>query len=76
MNFRKLYKSVDDLVNDEDNDRFPPHFKLLLVKKDTNPSSSSILSYVYTICIQSKRKQDVLLALNISGFGHHALKGL
>ena len=75
MNFRKLYKSIDDLVNDEDNDRFPPHFKLNLIKQDNNPSSST-LTYTYTIFIQSKRKQDELFALNISGFGHHPPKGL
>ena len=75
MNFRKLYKSVEDLVKDEDNDRFPPHFKLKLVKRDNTPSLS-FLTYDYTICIQSRKKKDELLALNISGFGHHPPRGL
>lgn len=75
MNFRKLYKSVGDLVNDENNDRFPPRLKLKLVKNESIPSSSTLM-YTYTIHIQSKRKQDELLELNISDFGHHPLKGL
>ena len=75
MNFRKLYKSIEDLVKDEDNDRFPPHFRLKLVNRD-NTSSLSTLTYEYTICIQSKKKKDELLGLNISGLGHHPPRGL
>ena len=75
LNFRLWYKSVDRLLNDEDNDLFPPRFKLKAVNKDYSPSALNLV-YKYTLCIKSKRRKDKHLMLNISGFGQHFLKGL
>lgn len=71
LNFRMWYENVDDLLKDEENDLFPPRFKLKIVQKDYNLSTSGLL-YKYEICVQSKR--SVHLTLSISGFGQQFLK--
>ena len=71
LNFRKWYKHHSHLLNDENNDLFPPRFKLKLVNKDYNLSSRN-LNYKLKICIQNKKRGDAYFTLNISGFGHHS----
>ena len=70
MNFRLWYESVDDLVKDEDEDRFPPRFKLKMINEDYSLSALNLV-YEYKICIKSDKRKDKHLKLNISGFGHH-----
>ena len=69
------YESLAELRKDEKNDVFPPRFKLKVINKDYNPSLLNLV-YKYKICIQSKKREDKHLALNISGFGQFLNKGL
>jgi len=69
LNFRLWYENVAALLKDEDDDLFPPQFKLKIIKKDYNISVQNI---VYKICIQSK-KRTKYLTLSISGFKHQVL---
>ena len=68
MNFRKWYESLDDLQRDEENDLFPPRFKLKMINKNYNLSPVNLV-YKYVICIKTKKKEDKHFTLNISGFG-------
>ena len=75
LNFRLWYESLDHLQIDEEKDLFPPCFKLKVINKDYNPSQLNLV-YKYKICIQSKKREDKHLTLNISGFGQFLNKGL
>ena len=60
--------SSSHLQAEEDNDRFPPRFKLKMVNKYYTSSEKNLL-YKYYIYVKSKRVEK-MLTLNISGFGH------
>ena len=76
LNFRLWYENDTDLLEDENNDRFPPRFKLKILNKDFNPSEMNFV-YKYKVYVQSKKREDKELTLNISGIGRQFLnKGL
>ena len=69
LNFRKWYDSLVDLRRDEENNLFPPRFKLKMINKEYFNESPLYLVYKYMICIKSKNREDKHLTLNLSGFG-------
>ena len=70
LNFRHWYaRRVDKLAKDENDDLFPPRFKLKVKRNDT-----SELNLVYNILIKSKKEKDQCLTLNISVPRHQVLK--
>ena len=68
LNFRHLGYSASELRNEEENNRFPPRFKLNIVNTNYTPSEISL--YEYHIYIKSEGESDKTLTLNICGFGH------
>ena len=61
IDFRKWYKSDAALKEDEQNDLFPPRFKIKI--NCYNPSFT--LDFRYTVCVGQDKQEDISLQLNI-----------